>query len=301
MATIITKLQNGNVVIDINGTDYVSLNPDKQVKIRDGSCEIHDKSGSREHVFDPDDVTKVVRRDGTEVLISDVGTLFFELSTFFFFKLGGGGSNHLGVFDNYTDLTTQYPTASVGDLAYVENSQGTAWLPGTLGGTFYSKGVYMWNGSFWDSSVDEIAAQLEQNINDIMSLQTALTNHVTDLNNPHQTSDANINISDITTNNVSTSAHGFAPKLPGDGTLYLDGNGNYTTPSTTAVSNGLKYRILNGVSITIPQWFQYFVYRNFIIDLGATVTIDSGGQLVIHNGILTNNGSLINNGLIIND
>jgi hypothetical protein len=36
---------------------------------------------------------------------------------------------------------------------------------------------------------------------------------------------------DITTVNVSTSKHGFAPKLPNDATKYLDGTGAYTVPA----------------------------------------------------------------------
>ena len=35
---------------------------------------------------------------------------------------------------------------------------------------------------------------------------------------------------DITTRNVSTSAHGLAPKLPNDATKYLDGSGAYSVP-----------------------------------------------------------------------
>lgn len=36
---------------------------------------------------------------------------------------------------------------------------------------------------------------------------------------------------DTTTNNASTSAHGFAPKYPNDATKYLDGTGAYSRPS----------------------------------------------------------------------
>lgn len=43
--------------------------------------------------------------------------------------------------------------------------------------------------------------------------------------------DANLSTSDITTNNASTSKHGFAPKYPNDATKYLDGTGAYTVPS----------------------------------------------------------------------
>jgi hypothetical protein len=43
--------------------------------------------------------------------------------------------------------------------------------------------------------------------------------------------DANLSISDITTNNVSTAKHGFAPKAPNDATKFLDGTGAYSTPA----------------------------------------------------------------------
>lgn len=43
--------------------------------------------------------------------------------------------------------------------------------------------------------------------------------------------DATLSTSDITTNNVSTSKHGFAPKAPNDATKYLDGTGAYSVPA----------------------------------------------------------------------
>jgi hypothetical protein len=44
-------------------------------------------------------------------------------------------------------------------------------------------------------------------------------------------SDATLTTSDITTNNVSTTKHGFAPKAPNDATRYLDGTGAYSVPA----------------------------------------------------------------------
>lgn len=41
--------------------------------------------------------------------------------------------------------------------------------------------------------------------------------------------DANLSTSDVTTNNVSTSKHGFAPKAPNDSKKYLDGTGAWTS------------------------------------------------------------------------
>lgn len=64
----------------------------------------------------------------------------------------------------------------------------------------------------------------------------ALYAHLRDKNNPHTTSDANLSISDVVTNNVSTTAHGFAPKAPNDGTNFLDGTGAWDTVKDTDLS-----------------------------------------------------------------
>lgn len=49
-------------------------------------------------------------------------------------------------------------------------------------------------------------------------------------------SEAQISFTDITTNNVSTSKHGFAPKAPNDATKYLDGTGAYSDPLKLVVT-----------------------------------------------------------------
>lgn len=48
--------------------------------------------------------------------------------------------------------------------------------------------------------------------------------------------DANLTTTDITTNNVSTSKHGFAPKAPNDATQFLDGTGAYDTVKDSDLS-----------------------------------------------------------------
>jgi hypothetical protein len=60
---------------------------------------------------------------------------------------------------------------------------------------------------------------------------TPFTSHILNVNNPHQTSDANLITSDITTNNATTLKHGFLPKLSGSGTQYLNGEGNWASVS----------------------------------------------------------------------
>ena len=47
--------------------------------------------------------------------------------------------------------------------------------------------------------------------------------------------DAGISMSDITTNDVSITKHGFAPKLPNNATEYLNGIGTYSTPTDAGI------------------------------------------------------------------
>ena len=49
-----------------------------------------------------------------------------------------------------------------------------------------------------------------------------------------QPADSDLSLTDITTNNVSASSHGFAPKSPNDPTKYLDGTGAYSVPAGSA-------------------------------------------------------------------
>lgn len=78
---------------------------------------------------------------------------------------GGGnaqGSIYKGTFDNYTALIAAFPTSNFGDTAVVENPEGTAWLPWTLGGTYFPEGTYYWDGTIWDSNVKLIAEELQK-------------------------------------------------------------------------------------------------------------------------------------------
>lgn len=44
-----------------------------------------------------------------------------------------------------------------GEIAYVEQSQGTQWLPGSLGGNYFSSGWYVWSGTSWIYDMNAIA------------------------------------------------------------------------------------------------------------------------------------------------
>lgn len=103
---VITKLTNGNILINNAGAEYtlqgnnLCVNETTHVDIRSDRIQTLDK-------FTPEEVEKVVRADGTETFISDNATLFFELYTFFFFRLsngsGGGASGSAGGFANFRE------------------------------------------------------------------------------------------------------------------------------------------------------------------------------------------------------
>lgn len=69
-------------------------------------------------------------------------------------------------------------------------------------------------------------------------------------------SDRNLQTSDITTNNVSTTKHGFAPKGDGSTTKFLNANGAYSTPSSTSKLVQRVYTTFTGdlsASAAIPN------------------------------------------------
>ena len=79
-----------------------------------------------------------------------------------------------------------------------------------------------------------------------------VTKSVTGANITALVTDANLTTTDITTNDVSTAKHGFAPKAPNDTAKFLRGDGtwavpasggltNFTEAETTAAPNGTVY------------------------------------------------------------
>lgn len=53
--------------------------------------------------------------------------------------------------DNFNALNVALPQpVAVDTIAAVRNSQGTSWLPGPLGGTYYPKGYYRSTGAVWE-------------------------------------------------------------------------------------------------------------------------------------------------------
>ncbi len=90
--------------------------------------------------------------------------------------------------------------------------------------------------------------------------------------------ESDISLSNNTTNNVSTSKHGFTPILPNVSTQFLNGQGNWTTPSGVTSSY-------------ITQSFTTQTSINVVHNFGAYPVIqvlDNTGAVLIPMGIVNN-------------
>jgi hypothetical protein len=63
-------------------------------------------------------------------------------------KFSSGGGADITVVANYSALPD--PTTVSGQFYWCSASQGTSWLPGSLGGTYYNSGMYYSNGTTWE-------------------------------------------------------------------------------------------------------------------------------------------------------
>lgn len=63
-------------------------------------------------------------------------------------KFSTGGGSDITVVANYSALPD--PTTVSGEFYWCSSSQGTSWLPGSLGGTYYNSGMYYSNGTTWE-------------------------------------------------------------------------------------------------------------------------------------------------------
>ena len=72
--------------------------------------------------------------------------------------------------ENYTELQS-ITNQNLYDFAYVRNSEGTTWLPGSLGGSYYGAGLYMWDGNNWTEDDTEIFEQLDSILISLQNLQ----------------------------------------------------------------------------------------------------------------------------------
>lgn len=96
------------------------------------------------------------------------GSGFYTVNTGFFEVTNGGGGDTGSIpanqfVANYSSLPD--PTTVPYQIWICENAEGTQWLPGSLGGTYYPEGGYVSDGTKWIYHKDNYqATQNEVNI-----------------------------------------------------------------------------------------------------------------------------------------
>jgi len=186
---IIEKLSTGKVRIYGSGVKQRNLSPAYDVieDLEDDFVIIREGTNTTIERFKYTDVDQLIRDNGGTVINNpDLPTLLEELSTNFFFDSvgSGGGFNFTYLGNNFTDLNTvATQPIDAGTIAYVFNSEGTQWLPSTIGGSYYPAGIYVSDGSDWVSDRNSIANQLQINVDDIDQLQADLLQEVIDRTN----------------------------------------------------------------------------------------------------------------------
>ena len=141
---VIIKLTNGNVKVENSQTDkFKTLRPTLSPYESLSSSEVALTNHNREVIecFTPRDVLKVIRADGTEVLITDQRTLFNELSDNFFFESVGLIPSE-NIVDTFADLPD--PLSHLDEVWFVRNVTGV-WVLGTR----KESGWYRSNGTQW--------------------------------------------------------------------------------------------------------------------------------------------------------
>tara|TARA_R110000868_G_scaffold143967_2_gene362712 strand:- start:2823 stop:3719 length:897 start_codon:yes stop_codon:yes gene_type:complete len=142
--------------------------------------------------------------DSEKAKIAQPGTIFIasDTSILYIYDLDwkprrvkttatGGTAN---VVDSYFVLPSNPAEESI---AFVLYSTGTPWLPGSLGGTYYPSGWYMYLSGVWISDSKFIDNQLYQNENLIAINTESISDHLSDLNNPHQVNKSNVGLSNV--------------------------------------------------------------------------------------------------------
>ena len=83
------------------------------------------------------------------------------------------------VVSNYSALSS-VTGQELYEFVEVINSQGTPYLPGSIGGTYRAAGLYYWNGTIWVHDNDKIYQALNTTLQSINTLSTNLTQEIVD-------------------------------------------------------------------------------------------------------------------------
>ena len=256
MATI-SNLTSG-IEIDLNGSvTYIKHGNAKLLKrgtnlnVYDDSDESGNQRGQMYISIPFDEVTSPVTADIDELYTTVRG--YIDVSS-------GGGSSQPFAFtaDNYTSLTSLTGMID-GDLAYVVNAEGTAWLPATIGGTYYPNGIYIYSSSVWVSDRNAISLQLE-----LDDIKIDTLNDKVDVLEDNDLQERIL----VNQSNYTTTLGGVIDSTK---EYFIDGEVNMGTTQVTVPTTGIS---LKGYNFEVSKLFS--TEDNYTMFISETPVIGSG-------------------------
>lgn len=200
------------------------------------------------------DFSNIRKEDGSPYASVTEFTEFYEKETGF--SVGSSDSDPIDPInyraEKFSDIPTVATNPKLNELAYVRISEGTKWLPGSMGGTFRASGIYFYDGTNWVSDRTDISNSLEK-----VQVQTGTIDFIdTQYTNANRLSVSG-GVSFRVPNNKGIVNNISAPSIATD---WLDNTGLITPDN----GNGDDYILL--VSFTIDPSLNN---RNMVLSLNA--------------------------------
>ena len=170
-------------------------------------------------------------------------------------------------------------TYYVEDELLTEQSNGTIWEP------YSAAGAGTGDVSGPGSSVDKEIALFDGTGGVLLERATGtgivrVTSGV--YGTPGNVVESEITLADNTTNNVSITKHGFAPKSPNDATQYLDGTGAYSVPAGSGGGTRQLTFVFDGGGAELVVGSKARLYCAYACTITeSTLFIDQTGDLVV--------------------
>lgn len=200
--------------------------------------------GTNIKYYNLNDITAVIKNtdfvtwcDGRLYRYDDISSPVFASAEAFADQIGiwkaeaqaGAGTLEIPHVNTYNDLPD--PTTVSGAYYFVDNSQGTAWLPGGLGGTYYNAGLYRSTGLTWkaaENPYEATLAEVNAGANDSNFLTPFTFNNSDKIQNSFQ---KNVDTSDQITEGA---VQQFVPTYPNDPNLFLNGQRQWVNVAGTS-------------------------------------------------------------------
>lgn len=185
---------------------------------------------------------------------------------------GGTGQGITAVVANYSALPLA--SAAPDEFYFVESPQGTAWLPGSLGGTYYPAGLYYSNGVTWfyaESPYQASQATVNAGINTDQFVSPYTLANATTVERPLTFSTGLTRSVNTITANISTGISGGQTIYGGTGASEILTISSTTNATKGTIQIGSTDLVNVGNAVTTNQRIFRAGQDTSYVDLGSLV------------------------------